>query len=139
MKSTFIVLIVSFVMSLSFNSCQTDPILPAIASSKLVISDYIVKNDSVYGEFAKLLETTGLSSLLSIRGPFTLLLPTDVAMKEYCASKNVVTVTDFDVEFQKQLVYNHLIPATISWGDMGEGSISKENSLGIKIAVFKTY
>lgn len=133
-NSTFIVLVVSFVTMVSFNSCETDPVLPAIASSKLVIADYVLENDSAYGEFGKLLTGTGLTSLLSIRGPFTLLLPTDAAMKEYCAAKNVASVADFDMQFQKDLVYNHLIPAYVTTGDIGEGAIGKENALGVKIA-----
>jgi uncharacterized surface protein with fasciclin (FAS1) repeats len=134
LNSTFILLLVSFVTMNSLNSCQSDPILPAIASSKLVISDYISENNSLYSEFDTLLKVTELNSLLSIRGPFTLLLPTDSAMKVYCASKNVATVLDFDLEFQKQIVLNHLIPASVSSGDIGEGAISTENALGVKIS-----
>jgi len=134
LNSTFIILLVSFITMFSFNSCEPDPILPAVASAKLVITKYVSQNDTLYGEFDKLLENTGLSSLLSIRGPFTLLLPTDQAMREYCASKGVASVTDFELDFQKDLVYNHLIAAYVTTGDIGEGAIAKENALGVKIA-----
>jgi uncharacterized surface protein with fasciclin (FAS1) repeats len=115
-------------------SCTDESIVSVKTSNELVISDYVATNDDQFSEFGKLLENTGLNSLLSIRGPFTLLLPTDDAFKAYCAEKNVSSVSDFDIEFQKKIVYNHLITTEIQSNDIGLGSLRQENALGDKIA-----
>jgi len=114
--------------------CKDDVIIPDKESDELVISDYVIANSDKFSQFGKLLENTGLSNLLSIRGPYTLLLPTDDAFKAYCAEKNVSSVSDFDIEFQKKIVYNHLITTEIQSSDIGLGSLRQENALGDKIA-----
>jgi uncharacterized surface protein with fasciclin (FAS1) repeats len=117
-----------------FYSCKDDTIIPEKTSEELVISDYVTAHSDQYSEFGKLLENTGLSNLLSIRGPFTLLLPTNDAFKTYCTEKNVTSVNDFDIEFQKKIVYNHLITTEIQSSDIGLGSLRQVNALDDKIA-----
>jgi uncharacterized surface protein with fasciclin (FAS1) repeats len=117
-----------------FIGCQDDPVIPGKTSEKLVISDYVKTNSDNFSEFGKMLENTELGSLLSIRGPFTLLLPTDEAMKAYCAEKNVSSVNDFDLETQRNLVYNHLIATEIQTSDIGLGALRQTNALNDNIS-----
>jgi len=109
--------------------CVSDPVLWNVKSTEQVISDYIASNSDKYGEFGKLLESVGLNSQLSVRGPFTLFLPTDAAMLEYYKDHN----TSFDQMSQEEkltLVYNHLIPNEIQSGDILLGALRDTNALG---------
>ncbi|HPR32598.1 MAG TPA: fasciclin domain-containing protein, partial [Prolixibacteraceae bacterium] len=114
--------------------CKDEPEYWDLKPEDMVITDFIAKNPEKYSEFGAMLQNTGLGSLLSIRGPFTLFLPTNDAFKEYCQSKNVGSVSDFDSVQQRVLIYNHLISTEIQSGDIPEGSIREPNALGDKIA-----
>ena len=61
---------VLFILSffLIFNSCQEDPKLWKINASDQVVGDYIATNPE-FSEFSKLVDMTGLTALLKIRGP----------------------------------------------------------------------
>ncbi len=122
--SSKLILLVLFLFS-----CQEDPIEWEKKSTDLVISEYVA-NNSDFSEFAKILETTQLTSLLSVRGPFTLFLPSDDEMKAFYAEKGVASYTDLDVAFLRKLVLNHLIPSKIETGDIGLGAIRDTNALG---------
>jgi uncharacterized surface protein with fasciclin (FAS1) repeats len=117
-----------------FTGCKEEPEYWEPKPEDMVITDFIANNPDKYSEFGLMLENTGVSSLLSIRGPFTLFLPTNEAMDEYCKKKNVSSVSDFDTITQRNLIYNHIIPAEITSGDIGHGSIREENALGDKLA-----
>lgn len=111
-------------------SCSEEPTLWEAKSKEQVITQY-VESHPEYSEFAKILEETGLSSLLSVRGPFTLFLPANDAMKEYYALKGVSSYHDFnDPGFLADFVKTHLIPANITSGDIGLGAIRDTNALG---------
>jgi uncharacterized surface protein with fasciclin (FAS1) repeats len=111
-------------------SCSEDPTLWEAKSKDQVITQYIESNPE-YSEFAKILDETGLSSLLSVRGPFTLFLPTDDAMMEYYTMKGVSSYKDFsDPEFLSVFVKNHLVPSSIASGDIGLGAIRDTNVIG---------
>ena len=69
--------------------CVSEPTLWNIKSQDQVITDYVLTKPEQYGEFGKLIESTGLTSLLSVRGPFTLFLPDDEAMKQYYKEHNI--------------------------------------------------
>lgn len=110
-------------------SCKSDPQLWNIKSTQQVISEYIETNPE-FSEFNKILEATGLNSLMAVRGPFTLFLPSDTQMKEYYAEKGVNSYTDFTPEFLQQLTLNHLIGSHIETGDIGLGAIRDPNAIG---------
>jgi uncharacterized surface protein with fasciclin (FAS1) repeats len=63
--------------------CVEDPEYHSEKSKNQVITDYIATNSDKYSEFGKLLNNTELNKVLSIRGPFTLLLPTNDALKPF--------------------------------------------------------
>lgn len=116
------------------HGCMEDPEYHPEKSNNQVIADYVATHSDQFSEFAKLLENTGLKSLLSIRGPFTLLLPTDDAMKAYYAEKNVASLDALSDEFQQQLLKNHLIAAEIKSNSIGLGALIEENALGDRVA-----
>lgn len=118
------------------NACKSEPIIWEPKSDQMVISKIISSGeDSLnFTEFNTLLENTLLDGFLAIRGPYTLFLPNNDAMKAYYASKGINSINDLDIETQKKLVYNHLILAEISSGDIGLGAIREVNALGDKLA-----
>jgi len=59
-----------------FNSCKDEPQIWKVDSEDQVIGDYITSNPDEYSEFEKLVDLAGMNSLLKIRGPYTVFLPT---------------------------------------------------------------
>jgi len=110
--------------------CKEEPVYWHVKSEDQVITEYVASNPETT-EFSKILDATGLNSLLSVRGPFTLFLPTDEAMKAYYTAKGVSSYLDFtDPDFLNDLVLNHLIPNKIETNDFGLGAIRDINALG---------
>lgn len=116
-----------FVFLLS--GCNEDPELWDVKSQNQVISQYVDSKED-FSEFAQILETTGLNSLLSVRGPFTLFLPTNAAMQAYYKEKGVQSAAGFTLEFADQLVRTHMITSQIETGDIGLGAIRDKNAQG---------
>jgi len=110
-------------------SCKNEPTLWKVDSTQQVISEYVDSNEQ-FSEFSKILESTGLNSLLAVRGPFTLFLPSDEQMKAYYTEKGVKSYTDFSEEFLKTLALNHIIGSQIETGDIGLGAIREVNAIG---------
>lgn len=112
--------------------CVEEPVIWKVDSEQLVISEYVESEDNAeeFSEFAKILEATGMNSLLAVRGPFTLFLPSNKQLQEYYALKGVNSYTDFSNEFLTDLVKNHVIGARIETGDIGLGAIREVNALG---------
>ena len=115
---------------LFFNSCAEEPQFWKVESVKQVIGDYVANNPDQFSEFHKMIQNTGLESLLNIRGPFTLFLPTDEAMFEYYSFKGVSSLEDFSDSNQETLVLNHIVGADISCNDIGLGTLRETNALG---------
>jgi uncharacterized surface protein with fasciclin (FAS1) repeats len=109
--------------------CKQDPVLWKVDSTQQVITEYVESNEQ-FSEFGKILESTGLSSLLAVRGPFTLFLPGDDQMKAYYAEKGVKSFTELDTAFVKTLALNHIIGSQIETGDIGLGAIREVNAIG---------
>ncbi len=116
-------------LALFLFSCNEDPVLWDVKSTDQVISQYVGSKEE-FSEFATLLEYTGLSSLLSVRGPFTLFLPSNQAMTAYYTSKGIKTGTDLSKEAADALVRNHVVPAQVASGDVGLGALRVPNALG---------
>ncbi len=121
-------------------ACESETNLWLKKSSELVISDYIEQHPDEYSEFGKIIKQEGTASLLSVRGPYTLFLPTDEAMKAYYREKGVdenegfPCVTEADSAFLRNLIYNHLIASNINTSDIGLGALPVTNALGDYIA-----
>jgi uncharacterized surface protein with fasciclin (FAS1) repeats len=109
--------------------CEVEPVLWEPTSAQQVISEYVETNPE-FSEFHGLLTETGISSLLAVRGPFTLFLPANTEMQAYYQEKGVRSYQDFTAEFQKQLVLNHIITSQIETGDIGLGALREVNGIG---------
>ena len=117
-----------------FSYCTQKPQEWAKKSTEQVAGDYIANHPEQYSEFAKLVEVTGLRSLLNIRGPFTILLPTDSAMFAYYKLKNVNSLMDFSEADRDKLVRYHIVPDEISISDIGLGALREPNAMGDYLA-----
>jgi uncharacterized surface protein with fasciclin (FAS1) repeats len=99
-------------------------------SENQVITEYVAANSDQFSEFYGILEITGIKSLLRVRGPFTLLLPTNTAMEEFYKTKNVSSYTELDSTYLRDLIYNHLFPVEIATSSIGFGALPEKNALG---------
>ena len=109
--------------------CNNEVVEWKVGANQVVITEYVESSDD-FSEFAKILEATGMNSLLSVRGPFTLFLPSNKQMQEYYALKGVSSYTGFSNEVLTNLVKNHVIGARIETGDIGLGALREVNALG---------
>ncbi len=119
---------------LVFNNCAEEPQLWDVNSQEQLIGDYVKTNPDRFSEFYKLIEKTGMESVLKTRGPFTLFLPTDEAMLEYYELKNVSSLEDFDENFSKELILYHIVPTEISTNEIGLGTLRETNANGDYLA-----
>jgi uncharacterized surface protein with fasciclin (FAS1) repeats len=109
--------------------CSPKPIEWVPSSQQQVITDYVAANADQYSEFGKLLEAANLNSLLSVRGPFTLFLPTNEAMTNYYKEHNT-SFEQLNPEDMKRLVYNHLVVNELQSSDFGLGALRDTNAIG---------
>ncbi len=112
------------------SSCLEEPQLWRVESQDQVIRDYITSNPDQFSEFEKLVEVTGMGSLLNVRGPYTLFLPDNDAMYAYYDLKNVSSLEGFSAEFLEELILNHLVGAQLGTNDFGLGALRETNAIG---------
>lgn len=70
-----------------------------------------IENDPQYSTFAAMIHRTGVSSLLSTYGHYTLFLPNDDAFNEYFRQNNTSLESMTDQEI-REIVYNHIIDSS---------------------------
>ena len=124
------------ILMLSFLAlrCQDDIKEWKPKSNELVITDYVYSQPELFSEFGGVLKYTGIENLLRIRGPFTLLLPTNTAMQEYYIRMNVSSYEELDMKVLEDLVFNHVFQGEITAGSIGLGTLPYENGLGDYVA-----
>lgn len=105
-----------------------------LGSDEMVITDYIISNDSIFSEFGAILKYTGIDNLLRIRGPYTLLAPTDDAILKYYSEMGVSSYEQIEIDDLKDLVYNHMFMGEISSSSIGQGALLYKNALGDFVA-----
>ncbi|HAH25525.1 MAG TPA: hypothetical protein DCL77_17505 [Prolixibacteraceae bacterium] len=128
------VLFLSLFICFIFTYCKPEPHEWIKKSDEQVAGDYIENNPYQYSEFNKLVVMTGLRSLLNIRGPFTIMLPTDSAMFSYYKLKNVNSLDDFTEAQRSDLVRYHIMSTEITSSDIGLGSLREPNAIGDYLA-----
>lgn len=114
--------------------CNPDPHEWSKKSNEMVAGDYIFSHKDQFSEFGKLVEMTHMDALLNIRGPYTIMLPDDNAMKAYYEEKGISSLNDLSDEQRMDLVKNHIVPAEISASDIGFGALREPNALGDYVA-----
>jgi len=113
-----------------FTFCTNDAQIWEPKSVQQLVGDYITNNPDQFSEFNKLMEQSGMKSLLNVRGPFTVFAPNNDAMFEYYKAKNVKSLDDFSDEFKVALMRNHMYDIEVPTGDIGLGTIRVPNALG---------
>ena len=123
---------------LFLTGCENEVIYWQVKSEDQVISEYIQTHDQ-FSEFYGLIsnantsnihQNSSVSSLLSVRGPYTLFLPDNDAMKAYYAENGITSYTDLSAEEQTKLAMNHIIDAEINTDNIGLGALKEVNAIG---------
>jgi uncharacterized surface protein with fasciclin (FAS1) repeats len=129
--------LVLLALVLLVTGCPNDIIPWEPDSDSMVITEYVynlAEEEGDFGEFSKAMEITGIENLLRVRGPFTLMLPTDEAMQEYYTELNVSSIEEIDEGVLETFVYNHMFQGEISIGSIGLGTLLYKNALGDFVA-----
>lgn len=120
------------VLIISAVGCN-DPVTNwGVDTKYMVMTEYVQEYDE-FSEFGNMLERTRLYSLLNTRGPFTLFLPTNDAVKEMYDEIGVNSLDEFwqrDTSLVYDFVYNHIIGTSILTAEIGLGALRETNVLG---------
>lgn len=123
-------IILLVITGMLINGCSEEPQLWKVVSQEQVICDYITCHPEQFSEFWKLIEITEMGSLLKVRGPFTLFLPTNDAMLEYYNDKDLSSLQDLSESLLRDLILNHIVGMEIATNEIGLGTLREPNALG---------
>jgi len=126
-------LLIVLLLFLFFAGCEEiEPVLHDVNTQEQTIVQYVLNenNKEKYSLFGEIVDKANLINLLSVRGPYTLFLPHNQAVKDYLTEISVSSVEQLSDEKCKELVYNHLFDIRISSGEIGLGALIKVNALG---------
>jgi len=115
---------------LFFTFCAKEVQYWELTSDRQGAAEYVAYHPDQYGEFAKLIELTGFTGILNLRGPYTVMVPTNEAMLEYYKEKNVTSLMDFTDAFRQSLIRNHIFGSLQETRDMFVGAVRDTNALG---------
>jgi uncharacterized surface protein with fasciclin (FAS1) repeats len=103
--------------------------LPA-KSTDLVIADYITSRSDL-SELANIMKRIPTeNSLLAVRGPFTVFLPTNDAMNAYYVDKGISSSAGLSDSIWAVFVRNLLVPSYLETGSFGYGALANQNAIG---------
>ena len=123
----FLLLLVCLIF---ISNCAEDPLYWKLRPDEQTVGDYIANNPDQYSEFTKLIELTGLRAVLNVRGPYTVMVPTNAAMFEYYKEKKVNSLTDLSDASRQSLIRNHIYCSLQGTDRIGLGTIRDTNALG---------
>jgi len=115
---------------LLFSYCAEEPLNWKLRSDDQNVGDYIANNPDQFSEFAKLMELTDLKAVLNVKGPYTVMVPTNEAMLEYYKEKKVSSLNDFPEASRQSLIRNHIYCSLQGTDWIGLGTIRDTNALG---------
>jgi uncharacterized surface protein with fasciclin (FAS1) repeats len=118
------------IICLLFGYCAEEPLYWKLRPDEQNVGDYIANNPDQFSEFAKLMELTNLKAVLNVRGPYTVMVPTNEAMIEYYKEKKVNSLTDFSDATRQSLIRNHIYTSLQGTDRIGLGTIRDTNALG---------
>ena len=131
--STFFFILFIF-LGIGLIGCNDEPQLRDRGNEELVITEYIIREKDLFSEFNGVLEKTGIDNILRLRGPYTLMAPTNDAMFAYYTSKGVSSYNEIETEELKNFVLNHIFKGSIGTGAIGLGALPFKNGLNDYIA-----
>jgi len=116
MKKQFIYSFLAITTALFiFSSCDPD----AISEDSLytfkgeMVGKYLENNPKEFSEFAQLLDTTKVLSLLNSYGSYTCFAPTNEAMLAFYKENGKKSLDDFSLDSLKLIAFDHVINGTI--------------------------
>ncbi|MBN2167584.1 MAG: fasciclin domain-containing protein [Marinilabiliaceae bacterium] len=74
-----------------------------------LMGGYLTDRPDKYSEFSRMLDTTRVLSLLNAYGKYTCFAPTNEAIYDYYRIKGKNSLSDFDLDTIKKIVYDHII------------------------------
>ncbi|MDF1572549.1 MAG: fasciclin domain-containing protein [Bacteroidales bacterium] len=131
MNRRTIYIVIAAVITLAF-SCEPDQVITAEFedAESMSIYNYIEENDSLYGHFLQILDTSGVGMIISAYNPYgagyTLFLPTNEAMEEFVASSSTYASMDQllgDTEYARILAKYHVVNLGIDANDFPFGAL----------------
>jgi uncharacterized surface protein with fasciclin (FAS1) repeats len=109
-----------------FNACSDDVGDKYVTFEEELITSFLEADPDSYSEFLTLLNASGLNDLLNAYGTYTCFAPTNEAVETYYKEKGV-SFEQLSDSIIKEIVFNHIIPITITSDDFQDGAITTAN------------
>ena len=90
-------------------SCDSDNVGENLYTFKSKMMGQFLADSADFSEFARLLDTTKVISLLNTYGTYTCFAPTNEAMRTFYQSRGKKSLDDFSMDSLKLIAYDHLI------------------------------
>ncbi|MDA3880998.1 MAG: fasciclin domain-containing protein [Prolixibacteraceae bacterium] len=101
------------------NACDSDDVGDNYYTfTGKTMGQYIDDKPEEYSEFSKMLDTTGVKSLLNAYGKYTCFLPNNKAVFDYYEHEGFTSVEDMSLDSIRKLVYNHIIKDNVLETDL---------------------
>ncbi|HOF92848.1 MAG TPA: fasciclin domain-containing protein, partial [Bacteroidales bacterium] len=107
-KSPIVVLILCFALSAGLESCFFDP-GENIYTKKLETIGEFFENDTIFEEFAKVLNETKVMGMLKSYGEYTCFAPTNQAVRNFFANSKFGSLENYPIDSLKNIVLYQLI------------------------------
>lgn len=119
-------------MIVSFVRCSDDVSIDPTTSTVKNMYSYVKENTSpTYATFASIIEKAGYNVFLDAYGTYTMLLPTDAAVKAYLTANGKNSVDDLTKVEAQNIVKVHLLSDTLSLSTFTDGRLQVPTMYGI--------
>lgn len=130
-KKSYLLGIVLVLSVITLGSCSSDKIDESsyYTFAGETVASYVGDRPATFSLFSKILEDTGLKTLLSVYGHYTCFIPTDSAFNVYFQEKSI-TYDKLTSDEKKNIVFNHIIRGqSINYltRNFSEGALSTAN------------
>lgn len=128
MKKILYTLVIGLIVVFGGNSCR-EPDYITTTSYDQLIGEYL-EQDSTFSEFAQILNLTGNMSFLKAYGAYTLFAPTNDAINNFLAERNVSNIGDIPTDQLNDIVKYHVILDTLATTEFSDGKLRTPTMYG---------
>lgn len=101
-----------------------------LTSDERMIDEYIEQQDTSMTEFLNVADKAGFRGMLHAYGTNTCFIPTNAAIKSYCASRSISSLESLPVDELEKFIKFHIVRDTLESSSFVDGRLSRATMLG---------